>query len=53
VGAPILRFDAEQLVDIPVIGDGEKSDPVRIVVCLVHEDSIKAEKEPVKGGLSD
>lgn|GEM_PF-5885746 len=53
MSAPVLRFDPEQLADIPVVGDGEESDPVRIVVWCAHLTSIKAEKEPVKEGFSD
>ena len=53
VGSPVLLFDAEQLADIPVIGDGEVGDPVRIVVCFAHAFSITTGKDPVKGGVSD
>lgn len=52
MGSPVLLFDAKQLADIPIIGDSEKGDPVRIGVCFVHGFSITAEEDAVKKGGS-
>jgi len=49
VGSPVLLFDAEQLADIPVIGDGKVGDPVRIAVCFTHRFIIRVKKDQVRG----
>ena len=53
MGSSVLLFDAEQLADIPVIGNGEVGDPVGIGACFAHGFSIKAERFPGKRGGSD
>lgn len=53
VSATVLFLDPKQLADIPVIGDGEVGDLVRIIVCLVHLPIVTPEKGRSKGGISD
>lgn len=53
MGSPVLLCDAEQFADIPVIGDGEEGDPVRIVVGFAHGFIITTGQGSGKGGIGD
>jgi|WetSurMetagenome_2_1015567.scaffolds.fasta_scaffold00114_2 hypothetical protein len=50
---PVLFFDAEKFPDVVIIGNRENGDPFWVLVCFIHEDSIKAGKDAEKGGVCD